>query len=209
VVCDFTESFDLPDEIAGLPRVGFFPGSTIGNLKPREAGGLLQHIGRALGQGAVLVVGVDLVKDRRVLAKAYDDAEGVTAQFNLNLLRRINRELGATFNLDGFRHRALFNEAESRIEMHLVSKRRQDVQVSGEIFRFFTGETIHTENSYKYTIGSFQHLARRSGWSTLSVWSDGLFSVHALANVAAEARHIVAQAKEEQTLARLGPRSRR
>lgn len=182
VVCDFTEHFDLPDEIAPLSRVGFFPGSTIGNLEPREAGFLLQHIGRMLGRNAVLVVGVDLVKERRVLAKAYDDAQGVTAQFNLNILRRINRELGATFNLEAFEHCAFFNEAESRVEMHLVSKRRQDVQVRGCVFRFFTGETIHTENSYKYTIGSFQYLARQSGWSPCGVWSDGLFSVHALVN---------------------------
>lgn len=182
VICDFTGHFELPEAIARLPRVGFFPGSTIGNLEPQEAVRLLKHIGRMLGQDAVLVVGVDLVKERRIFAKAYDDDQGVTAQFNLNILRRINRELGATFNLDAFEHRAFFNAAESRVEMHLVSKRRQDVHVSGRVFRFLTGETIHTENSYKYTVESFHNLAGRSGWVSLDVWTDGLFSVHAFGN---------------------------
>lgn len=196
VVCDFTEEFDLPHEIAGLSRVGFFPGSTVGNLVPQAAGALLRHIGRMLGRSAILLVGVDLVKERCILAKAYDDAEGVTAQFNLNILRRINRELRGTFNLDAFEHRAFFNEADSRVEMHLVSKRRQDVQVSGRVFRFHAHETIHTENSYKYTIESFQRLARRSGWSMAGVWSDSLFSVHALANVAAEANALWPKQKD-------------
>jgi len=182
VVCDFTEHFDLPEEIARLRRVGFFPGSTIGNLEPQQAGRLLQHIGRMLGPDVVLVVGIDLIKERHILDKAYDDAQGITAQFNLNVLRRINRELGATFNLDAFQHHAFFNERESRVEMHLVSKCRQDVHVGGQVFRFLVGETIHTESSYKYTVASFQDLAKHNGWSTRGVWSDGLFSVHALAN---------------------------
>jgi L-histidine Nalpha-methyltransferase len=182
VVCDFTEEFDLPEAIASLPRVGFFPGSTVGNLEPREARRLLQYIGKALGNNAILVVGVDLVKDSRILTNAYDDAAGVTARFNLNLLKRINRELEGNFNLKAFQHRAFFNEVESRVEMHLVSMYPQEVCVGERIFRFRAGETIHTENSYKYTMESFQKLAGESGWSTLGSWTDNLFSVHAFAN---------------------------
>jgi L-histidine N-alpha-methyltransferase len=182
LVCDFTKAFELPETIASSPRVGFFPGSTIGNFEPGEAGRLLQHFGRALAQDAVLVVGVDLVKERRILNSAYNDAQGVTARFNLNLLRRINRELGANFNPEAFRHHAFYNERESRVEMHLVSKCRQEVHVKGHVFQFYAGETIHTENSYKYTAESFQSLAKRSGWSAIGLWTDSLFSVHAFVN---------------------------
>jgi L-histidine N-alpha-methyltransferase len=178
--CDFTKAFELPEAIAPSPRVGFFPGSTIGNLEPREAGHLLQHFGTVLGKDATLLVGVDLVKDRHILHDAYNDAQGVTARFNLNLLRRINRELEGNFNFEAFEHQAFYNEPQGRIEMHLVSRCRQEVRVCGHIFEFSPGETIHTENSYKYTVNSFQRLAERSGWSPVGVWTDNLFSVHAL-----------------------------
>jgi dimethylhistidine N-methyltransferase len=181
VVADFTQKLDLPSGIAGLPRVGFFPGSTIGNFEPHEACNFMRHAAGMLGTGAVLVIGVDLVKDAKILYRAYNDADGVTAKFNLNLLTRINRELGADFDLSSFEHHAFYNSEQSRIEMHLASTRRQKVRVSGTTIDFRAGETIHTENSYKYTIESFQALARGSGWSPLKVWSDDMFAVHALA----------------------------
>jgi dimethylhistidine N-methyltransferase len=180
VVADFTESFQVPPPAAMLPRAGFFPGSTIGNFEPHEAARFLRHAGAILGIGAVLIVGVDLVKDTKILCAAYNDADGVTAKFNLNLLARINRELGADFDLTGFEHHAFYNREQSRIEMHLASTRRQKVRVNGTSIAFRAGETLHTENSYKYTLGSFAALAHGSGWSPLNVWSDGQFSVHAL-----------------------------
>jgi uncharacterized SAM-dependent methyltransferase len=140
----------------------------------------LRHAGAILGHGAVLVIGVDLVKDTKILCRAYNDAEGVTAKFNLNLLARINRELGANFDLATFEHHACYNRQHNRIEMHLASTKRQKVKVNGKTIGFRAGETIHTENSYKYTVESFQALARGSGWLPLQVWSDGNFSVHAL-----------------------------
>ncbi len=180
VVADFTQSFDIPPASAMLPRVGFFPGSTIGNFEPHEAAKFLRHAGVILGAGAVLVIGVDLVKDTKILCPAYNDAEGVTAKFNLNLLARINRELGANFDLTTFEHHACYNRGHNRIEMHLASTKRQKVRVNGKAVSFRAGETIHTENSYKYSIESFQALARGSGWSPVQAWSDGLFSVHAV-----------------------------
>jgi len=180
VVADFTTLTKLPAEIASLPRVGFFPGSTIGNFEPHEAAVFLRHAGRMLGAGSVFVVGVDLAKAPDILYRAYNDAEGVTAKFNLNLLARINRELGADFDLAAFEHHAFYNAERNRIEMHLASTRRQKVRVCGTTIDFRAGETIHTENSYKYTVESFQALAHGSGWSPLAVWTDGLFSVHAL-----------------------------
>jgi dimethylhistidine N-methyltransferase len=180
LVEDFTKPFEVPPEFAGLPRVGFFPGSTIGNFEPEEAKSFLRHIGAMLGAGSLLVIGIDLVKDDATLVRAYNDAEGVTAKFNLNLLARINRELGADFDLAAFAHRAFFNRRRSRIEMHLVATKPQTVRLGGTTFKFRAGETIHTENSYKYTIESFQELARDSGWSPVKVFTDGMFSVHAL-----------------------------
>jgi dimethylhistidine N-methyltransferase len=166
--------------VANLPRVGFFPGSTIGNFEHHEAIKFLHHAGATLGHDAILVIGADLVKDVSVLCPAYNDAEGVTAKFNLNLLARINRELNANFDLAAFEHHACYNRQHSRIEMHLASLKRQKVRVNGKTFNFRLGETIHTENSYKYTIESFQALALAAGWSPVSIWSDGLFSVHAI-----------------------------
>jgi dimethylhistidine N-methyltransferase len=182
VAADFTKPFELPPRIGTSARVGFFPGSTIGNFEPAEAAAFLGHAARLLGPGAHLVVGVDLVKDPAVLNAAYNDKAGVTADFNLNLLRRINRELGADFNLERFRHDAFFNPSKSRIEMHLASRAAQKVRVGDETIRFARGETIHTENSYKYTIESFQALAAKAGWAPVTVWTDErqYFSVHAL-----------------------------
>ncbi|CAO4153175.1 Histidine N-alpha-methyltransferase [Methylorubrum aminovorans] len=182
VVADFTRPFALPEGFENRALAGFFPGSTIGNFEPGEAARLLDVFGRILGAGATLVLGVDLVKDRSVLEAAYDDAAGVTAAFNLNLLHRINRELDGEIDPDAFAHRAFFNEAASRIEMHLVSRRAQSVRVAGRGFAFAEGESIHTENSYKYTLDGFRALAARAGWASVEAWTDrdGLFSVHAL-----------------------------
>ena len=177
---DFCKPFELPAELA--PRAGFFPGSTIGNFEPHEASTFLRNAGRILGPGAVFIVGVDLVKDRAVLHAAYNDAAGITAKFNLNVLARINRELGANFNLECFEHHAFFNRERSRIEMHLASIKRQKVRILGETIEFRAGETIHTENSYKYRIESFSALARGSGWDVFAYWTDAekYFAVYAL-----------------------------
>ena len=186
VVADFTKSFALSAPIANLPRVGFFPGSTIGNFEPHEAAKFLRHAADTLGEGAVLVIGVDLIKDTKILCPAYNDAEGVTAKFNLNLLARINRELGANFDLASFRHRALWNAAQSRIEMHLESTREQRVRISGAELdlRFSEGERIHTENSYKFTDAAIRLLLSDGGFEVEQTWTDerGWFSV-ALARV--------------------------
>ncbi len=183
VVADFTRAFALPAAALKRPRAGFFPGSTIGNFEPREAGKFLRHAAKILGAGSVFVVGVDLVKDENLLNAAYNDAAGVTAAFNLNLLARMNRELGANFDLDAFSHRAFFNRRLSRIEMHLLSRASQRVSIGGRDFSFSLGETIHTECSCKYSLQSFAALAANSGWSVLQGWTDErqLFSVHALA----------------------------
>jgi dimethylhistidine N-methyltransferase len=180
VIADFTVASELPSAVAHMPRVGFFPGSTIGNFEPHEAAAFLRRAGRLLGAGAILLVGVDLIKAPDILYRAYNDAAGVTAKFNLNLLGRINRELGADFDLSAFEHHAFYNAERRRIEMHLASTRRQKVRACGTTVEFRAGETIHTENSYKYSIDSFQALAHGSGWSPLAVWNDGLFSVHLL-----------------------------
>lgn len=182
VIGDFTGSLTLPAEIRSRPLLGFFPGSTIGNFEPEEAGRILARFAALLGEGASLLIGVDLVKPDAILNAAYDDRAGVTARFNLNLLARINRELGADFDLGAFSHRAFFNRAESRIEMHLVSLRRQDVRIGGHGFRFETGETIHTENSYKYRPEDFEALAIRSGWLREAMLTDphDLFAMFAL-----------------------------
>jgi L-histidine Nalpha-methyltransferase len=182
VAADFTQSFELPAAVQELPRVGFFPGSTIGNFEPHEASRFLQRAGAILGADAVLIVGVDLIKDPQVLNAAYNDAQGVTAAFNLNLLTRINRELGGQFKPECFEHHAFFNRHQNRVEMHLASLKRQKVRVDGETIDFRAGETIHTESSYKYSIESFGALARGAGWKPLTVWTDDNrhFAVHAL-----------------------------
>ncbi|HEX4172522.1 MAG TPA: L-histidine N(alpha)-methyltransferase [Acetobacteraceae bacterium] len=179
---DFMDVAALPTEVPHLPRFGFFPGSTIGNLDPPEARHFLQRARQALGPDSWFLVGVDLRKDPAVLLPAYDDAQGVTAAFNRNLLVRLNREAAANFDLDAFAHQAVWNHAASRIEMHLVSLREQRVRVAGHIIRFRQGETIHTENSYKYEAERFATLAQQAGWHAAQVWTDParLFSMHLL-----------------------------
>jgi dimethylhistidine N-methyltransferase len=191
VAADFSAPFDLPAEIADVPRAGFFPGSTIGNLEPHEASAFLRQAARTLGAGAIFIVGVDLVKDEEILNRAYNDAAGVTAAFNRNLLTRINRELGAQFDVASFEHHAFFNRERSRIEMHLASLKRQRIAVCGASIAFRAGETIHTENSYKYTIESFQCLARGAGWTPLDVRTDikKYFSVHVLKHASEAESH--------------------
>jgi dimethylhistidine N-methyltransferase len=182
VTADFTAPFELPAEIRDMPKVGFFPGSTIGNFDPHEASAFLRSARAILGDGATLIVGVDLEKDERVLHDAYNDAAGVTGDFNLNVLVRINRELGGNFDLSGFKHRAIYNRERHRIEMHLISRKAQTARVLGHAATFRAGETIHTESSYKYSIGRFTALARGSGWTPRASWTDPdeMFSVHAL-----------------------------
>ena len=182
VAADFTQPFRLPRSLAPLARAGFFPGSTIGNFEAHQACAFLRHAARILGEDAILIVGIDLVKDPETLTAAYNDTAGVTAKFNLNLLARINRELGADFDLAGFCHQAFYNRERQRIEMHLASRIRQRVEVCGRTIEFRAGETIHTENSYKYTVESFGAMARGCGWTPVAAWSDaeGYFSVQAL-----------------------------
>ena len=182
VAADFTAPFELPDEARSMPRAGFFPGSTIGNFDPHDAGAFLRHAGGILGTGSILIIGIDLVKDPAVIQRAYNDTKGVTAAFNLNVLGRINRELGGNLDVAGFEHHAFFNRERSRIEMHLASRSGQRASVCGEPIDFRAGETIHTESSYKYSIESFGALARGAGWSPVAVWTDKdrYFSVHAL-----------------------------
>jgi L-histidine Nalpha-methyltransferase len=186
VAADFTQEFDLPKPTRTRPRAGYFSGSTIGNFERDEAEAFLRHAGRILGPGAAMIVGVDRVKEAGVLHAAYNDAAGVTAAFNLNLLTRINRELGADFDLAGFAHRAVYVEDKERIEMHLVSTRRQAVHLGGTTILFAPGETIHTESSHKYSVDGFRALAHRAGWNPVGHWTDArdYFSVHALAQPA-------------------------
>jgi dimethylhistidine N-methyltransferase len=182
VAADFTHPFVLPHAVRDLPKVGFFPGSTLGNFEPDDARRFLASARDILGRGARMIIGVDLEKDEAVLLPAYDDAAGVTAKFNLNLLIRINRELGADFDLAAFSHRAVYNRDQHRIEMHLVSRCDQTVHVLGERVAFNAGETIHTENSYKYSLARFRALAREAGWTPARCWTDrdAMFSVHAI-----------------------------
>jgi len=182
VCADYSTPFELPLSGHDHPRAAFFPGSSVGNFETDDAARFLRRVADLIGRGGRLLIGVDLVKDRSVLEAAYNDAAGTTAAFNLNLLARINRELGADFDLDAFRHDAFFDAGRSRIEMHLISTRDQTVQVAGQSFVFREGESIHTECSYKYRIDDFHALARRAGFESEQVWTDpdGLFSVHCL-----------------------------
>jgi dimethylhistidine N-methyltransferase len=182
VCADYSRPLRLPDLTAFAPRqrVIFFPGSTIGNFDPQESVQFLRNAAHLAGSGGSLVIGVDVPKERAVLEAAYDDPQGVTAAFNLNLLARINRELGANFDLRSFRHRARYSERLSRIEMHLESCRPQQVRIGAETFAFGAGETIHTENSYKYSVPQFEALAAGAGFVPRASWVDaaGLFSLH-------------------------------
>jgi dimethylhistidine N-methyltransferase len=182
VAADFTAPFALPEAVRAMPKVGFFPGSTIGNFEPHEACAFLRSARDILGKDAQMVIGVDLEKDERVLYDAYNDTAGVTARFNLNVLERINRELGGNFEIGAFMHRAIYNRERHRIEMHLISKKAQAVRILGRSFSFRAGDTIHTESSYKYSLDRFTALARGSGWKPRESWTDaaGMFSVHAL-----------------------------
>lgn len=182
VHADFTKGFRLPDAVRDLPKAGFFPGSTLGNFEPHEAARFLREAAALLGRGAVMIVGIDLEKDERVLHAAYNDDAGVTAKFNLNLLARMNRELGAGFDLSSFVHRAIYNRELHRIEMHLVSRKAQTVRICGRAISFRAGESIHTENSYKFTPDRFRALAQGAGFSPIASFSDAarMFSVVAL-----------------------------
>jgi dimethylhistidine N-methyltransferase len=163
-------------------RLAFYPGSSIGNFEPDEARAFLRGLRAMLGADGALLIGVDLKKDRAVLHAAYNDTAGVTAAFNLNLLTRMRRELDADVDVAGFDHRAFYNDAAGRIEMHLVSRRSQCVELDDECFSFVAGEGIHTENSYKYTVEEFRALARAAGYEVERSWTDEreMFSVHYL-----------------------------
>ena len=179
VVADFTADFELPQLPPDMRRIGFFPGSSIGNFTPAEARTFLQRAARMLSGGGLLI-GVDLVKDPAILHAAYNDAAGVTAEFNLNLLHRINAELGGDADPDGFAHYAFYQPQLQRIEMHLVSRKAQSLRVENARYDFAAGESIHTENSYKYTLAGFRQLAEQSGFHAKAVWRDPdrLFSLH-------------------------------
>jgi dimethylhistidine N-methyltransferase len=171
LVADFTQPHELPLCPPGARRVGFFPGSSIGNFSPDEADAFLRMAAAEL-QGGGLLIGIDLVKDAAVLHAAYNDAAGVTAAFNLNLLARARRELGADFPADGFAHLAFFNPEASRIEMHLRAEQRLSLRLQGEHYAFEPGDTLHTENSHKYTVAGFQAQAARAGLELQQVWTD-------------------------------------
>ena len=184
ICADFTAPLDLPS--AALQevetRLGFLPGSTLGNFEPDDAQRILRQIRQTLGEGELLLIGVDLKKDRETLLRAYDDREGVTAAFNLNILRRICKELDAELDLNGFAHLARYNDAKGRIEMHLQARGAQTIRLGEEIYEFADGETIHTENSHKFHIEEFQALATSAGFAPVRCWTDedDAFSVHLL-----------------------------
>jgi dimethylhistidine N-methyltransferase len=172
IEADFTQPIRLPEELDAVPKLGFFPGSTIGNLIPATGVDLLRAMRRTLGSGAWLFIGFDRVKEPAELLRAYDDEAGITAEFNLNLLERINRELGGDIPVDAFRHRAVWNEKLSRIEMHLQATRDVGFEVSGSRFSMSAGETIHTENSHKYGERDARMLLLAGGWTPVEEWTD-------------------------------------
>lgn len=163
---------ELPEAVADMPHLGFFPGSTIGNMVPRTAVDLLRTMRETLGEGSMLLIGMDLVKDPKVLEAAYDDGKGVTGEFNLNLARRINRELGGTIPVEHLRHEARWNDDFARVEMHLVAQADLDFEVAGKRFTMSAGETIHTENSHKFTRRSSHTLLLAGGWTPVARWLD-------------------------------------
>ncbi|QPQ54624.1 L-histidine N(alpha)-methyltransferase [Allosphingosinicella flava] len=172
VEADFMKPIQLPRDVATLPKLGFFPGSTIGNMVPRTAVDLLRAMKDTLGDGAFLLIGMDRIKDVSILIPAYDDAQGVTAAFNLNLLHRINRELKGTIPVGAFRHRALWNDGKARIEMHLEALEDVDFTVEGRPFAMTKGETIHTENSHKYGPRDARLLLHAAGWGVRAEYTD-------------------------------------
>jgi len=169
---DFMHAVSLPGSVKGLPKLGFFPGSTIGNMVPRSGIDLLRGMIGTMGEGSMLLIGMDRVKSEEILVPAYDDAAGVTARFNLNLLTRINRELDGDIPLDAFRHRARWNDLWSRIEMHIEALRDVDFTVAGQEFAMRAGETIHSENSHKYDARSARQLLVAGGWTPVCEWTD-------------------------------------
>ena len=179
VEADFMRRVELPEEIADMPKLGFFPGSTIGNMVARTAVDLLRNMRETLGEGAQLLIGMDLIKDRDVLVAAYDDAQGVTAEFNYNLVRRINRELGGDIPLDALTHEARWNDEYARVEMHLVTSRDIGFSVAGKSFALAAGESIHTENSHKFNRRTSNMLLLAGGWDPQTRWldSEGRFSL--------------------------------
>ena len=179
VVADFLSTVELPEKLAKGARVGFFPGSTVGNLESTEITDFMTRAREDLGPESQFILGADLKKDPNILIPAYDDSAGITSEFNLNLLKRINGELDANFDVSSFAHEARWNEDDSRIEMHLVSGRDQSVEVSGQTFSFKHGETVHTENSRKFEIAALQKLIAQCGWKMADSWidQDSLFSV--------------------------------
>jgi len=184
ICADYTQPLALP-EFVGVPirrKVAFFPGSTVGNFTPEEALAFLKNVRRTVGTGGALLIGVDLKKDKPRLDAAYADPKGVTARFNLNLLERINRELGGDFQTSRFRHKAFYDPLRGRVEMHLESVYSQTVRVAGQRFDFHAGETIHTEISCKYSIAEFQELGKRAGFSPEKTWTDPeqLFCIHGM-----------------------------
>lgn len=172
VEADFMRRVALPDEVSAMPKLGFFPGSTIGNLVARTAVDLLRTMRETLGESSKLLIGMDLIKDHAVLEAAYDDAQGVTAEFNYNLIRRINRELDGTIPLDALQHEARWVDDYARIEMHLVAKRDIVFSVSGQSFAMAKGETIHTENSHKFDRRISNTLLLAGGWTPAKRWLD-------------------------------------
>jgi L-histidine Nalpha-methyltransferase len=181
VCADYTAVFRLPPLPGpGGKRVGFFPGSTIGNFEPAAAERFLTNCAHILGTGSEMLIGVDLKKDPAVLDAAYNDAAGVTAAFNLNLLDRINRELDGDLELDRFAHLAFYNAAEGRVEIYIRSRAEQMARIAGQRFAFAAGELIHTEYSYKYSVPEFRALAARAGFRPVDTWTDAndLFSLH-------------------------------
>ncbi|RVT94089.1 L-histidine N(alpha)-methyltransferase [Sphingomonas crocodyli] len=182
VCADFAQEFDLPANDGGGPRVCFYPGSTIGNLTPPDALAFLTQWAQRLGQGALMIIGVDLRKDAAILEPAYDDAQGVTARFSLNMLARANRELGTDFDVSRFRHRAVYHADTGRVGIDLVSQADQTVHLDHHRFPIAEGEAIHIEDSWKYHIDGFQALAAEAGFTARRVWTDDaqLFSVHLL-----------------------------
>ncbi len=184
VHADFSQDIELGGELSTIPKLGFFPGSTIGNFDKDQAVDFLKRAGKILGPGSKMLVGADLDKNEDVLLRAYDDAKGVTAEFILNILQRINRELGANFDSSKFAYEAIYNPVLSRVEMYIVSLRKQTVSICGKQISFQTGERIHVENSHKYSIESFKSIASTAGWRTTEYWVDdnNLFSMHLLQN---------------------------
>ena len=189
ICTDFTQTMKLPPTVSDridsvnntdVTKLAFFPGSSIGNFNPKNAVEFLISIAKMVESGGFLLIGVDLIKDKNILQAAYNDTANITAQFNLNLLYRINHELDADFDLSNWQHKAFYNEQKERIEMHLVSLCEQEVSIGQRIFRFTNGETIHSENSYKYTIDNFIQLAQQAGFQSIAQWSDEgkLFSIH-------------------------------